>query len=71
MAPGARDADDGILDRYPKPGRVLGQHVTPLPAGVIGVRSGTQMAASDGAHRHPARAAADTARARTPRSTPS
>ena len=27
---------------------MLGQHVTPLPAGTIGVRSGTQMAASDG-----------------------
>jgi hippurate hydrolase len=40
--------DAGILDRYPKPDVVLGQHVTPLPAGVIGVRSGTQMAASDG-----------------------
>ncbi|MFT4260789.1 amidohydrolase [Microbacterium sp.] len=40
--------DAGILSRYPKPDIVLGQHVTPLPAGVIGVRSGTQMAASDG-----------------------
>src|SRR6218665_1816824 len=40
--------DDGILSRYPKPDVVLGQHVTPLPAGIIGVRSGTQMAASDG-----------------------
>lgn len=40
--------DDGILDRYPKPDVVLGQHVTPLPAGIIGVRNGTQMAASDG-----------------------
>ncbi len=40
--------DDGILDRYPKPDIVLGQHVTPLPAGTIGVRPGTQMAASDG-----------------------
>ena len=39
---------DGVLDRFPKPDIVLGQHVTPLPAGVIGVRSGTQMAASDG-----------------------
>jgi hippurate hydrolase len=39
---------DGVLDRFPKPDVVLGQHVTPLPAGVIGVRSGTQMAASDG-----------------------
>ncbi len=39
---------DGVLDRFPKPDIVLGQHVTPLPAGIIGVRSGTQMAASDG-----------------------
>lgn len=40
--------DAGLLDRYPRPDVVLGQHVTPLPAGTIGVRSGTQMAASDG-----------------------
>ncbi|MFB4349489.1 amidohydrolase [Microbacterium sp. CR_7] len=40
--------DDGILDRLPRPDVVLGQHVTPLPAGTIGVRPGTQMAASDG-----------------------
>ena len=39
---------DGVLERYPTPDIVLGQHVTPLPAGTIGVRSGTQMAASDG-----------------------
>ncbi len=39
---------DGVLERYPRPDIVLGQHVTPLPAGVIGVRPGTQMAASDG-----------------------
>ena len=39
---------DGVLDRFPKPDIVLGQHVTPLPAGVFGVRAGTQMAASDG-----------------------
>ena len=39
---------DGVFDRYPKPDIVLGQHLTPLPAGTIGVRSGTQMAASDG-----------------------
>ncbi|MFS0866101.1 amidohydrolase [Microbacterium sp. 179-B 1A2 NHS] len=38
----------GVLDRYPRPDIVLGQHLTPLPAGVIGVRPGTQMAASDG-----------------------
>ncbi len=40
--------DDGLLFRVPPPTIVLGQHVTPLPAGVIGVRPGTQMAASDG-----------------------
>ncbi|MFK3836083.1 amidohydrolase [Microbacterium sp. NPDC087868] len=40
--------DDGLLDIAPKPDIVLGQHVTPLPAGTIGVRPGTQMAASDG-----------------------
>lgn len=40
--------DDGLLERAPHPDIVLGQHVTPLPAGVIGVRPGTQMAASDG-----------------------
>lgn len=40
--------DDGLLSRVPTPDIVLGQHVTPLPAGIIGVRSGTQMAASDG-----------------------
>ncbi len=39
---------DGVLDRYPRPDIVLGQHLTPLPAGTIGVRPGTQMAASDG-----------------------
>jgi hippurate hydrolase len=40
--------DAGLLDLVPRPDIVLGQHVTPLPAGTIGVRSGTQMAASDG-----------------------
>ncbi|GAB3598095.1 amidohydrolase [Microbacterium tumbae] len=40
--------DAGILDRFPKPDIVLGQHVTPFPTGIIGVRSGTQMSASDG-----------------------
>ncbi|MFT4218997.1 MAG: amidohydrolase [Microbacterium sp.] len=39
---------DGVLERFPRPDIVLGQHVTPLPAGVFGVRAGTQMAASDG-----------------------
>lgn len=40
--------DAGILDRYPKPDIVLGQHVTPLPAGTVGMRPGPQMAAADG-----------------------
>lgn len=39
---------DGVLDAFPKPDIVLGQHLTPLPAGIVGVRPGTQMAASDG-----------------------
>ena len=39
---------DRVLEKFPKPDIVLGQHLTPLPAGVIGVRPGTQMAASDG-----------------------
>lgn len=40
--------DAGLRDLVPHPDIVLGQHVTPLPAGTIGVRAGTQMAASDG-----------------------
>jgi amidohydrolase len=40
--------DDGMLKRFPRPDVVLGQHVTPLPIGTVGVRPGTQMAASDG-----------------------
>jgi len=40
--------DDGLYDRFPKPVVVLGQHVAPLPAGVIGLRSGPAFAASDG-----------------------
>ncbi|HWT34014.1 MAG TPA: amidohydrolase [Microbacterium sp.] len=40
--------DDGMLERFPRPDVVLGQHLTPLPAGIVGVRAGTQMAASDG-----------------------
>ncbi|MGF3057534.1 amidohydrolase [Microbacterium sp. YY-01] len=40
--------DDGLLERVPRPDIVLGQHVTPLPVGTIGVRAGTQMSACDG-----------------------
>jgi hippurate hydrolase len=39
--------DDGLYDRFGKPDVVLGQHVSPLPAGVIGLRSGPSFAASD------------------------
>lgn len=41
---------DDVLNRFPKPTIVLGHHLAPLPAGTIGVRSGAQMAASDGLH---------------------
>src|SRR5690606_11241798 len=40
--------DAGILERYPKPDVVLGQHVTPLAAGTVGMRPGPQMSAADG-----------------------
>jgi len=47
---GARDmVDDGLFRRFPVPGIVLGQHVGPLPAGMIGYASGLVMAASDSA----------------------
>ena len=40
--------EDGLYDRFPTPVVVLGQHVAPLPAGVIGLRPGPAFAASDG-----------------------
>ncbi len=40
--------EDGMYGRFPKPVVVLGQHVAPLPAGVIGLRSGAAFAAADG-----------------------
>jgi len=40
--------EDRMYDRFPKPVVVLGQHVAPLPAGVIGLRSGAAFAAADG-----------------------
>lgn len=41
--------DEGQLDRFPRPDIVLGQHVSStMPAGVLGVRAGTQMAAAEG-----------------------
>lgn len=39
--------DDGLVERFGRPEVVLGQHVGPLPAGTIGVRSGAAFAASD------------------------
>ncbi len=38
---------DGVFDRFPKPEVVLGQHVVPLPAGVIAYKTGPAMAAAD------------------------
>jgi amidohydrolase len=39
--------DDGLFDRFTRPDVVLGQHVIPAPAGTIGWRAGTAMAAAD------------------------
>jgi amidohydrolase len=47
-AAGARAMlDDGLVDRFPKPDVVLGQHVMPAPAGRIGTRSGVITSAAD------------------------
>jgi amidohydrolase len=40
--------DDGLYNKIPKPDVVLGQHVGPLPAGMLGGHSGAAMAAADG-----------------------
>jgi hippurate hydrolase len=39
--------NDGLYDRFPRPDIVLGQHVMPLPAGVLGLHAGAAMAAAD------------------------
>jgi len=39
--------DDGLFDRFGTPTVVLGQHVAPIPAGFLGLRSGPAFAASD------------------------
>nr|WP_199551052.1 amidohydrolase [Streptomyces sp. N35] len=39
--------EDGLFERFPRPDIVLGQHVAPLPAGVIGYGTGPVMAAAD------------------------
>jgi amidohydrolase len=38
---------DGLFERFDRPDVVLGQHVAPLPAGMIGLRPGPSFAASD------------------------
>jgi len=38
---------DGLFERFPKPVVVLGQHVAPLPGGVIGLHPGPTYAATD------------------------
>ncbi|MCO6501883.1 MAG: amidohydrolase [Acidimicrobiales bacterium] len=48
LGEGARAmVDDGLYEKVPAPDVVLGQHVAPLPAGMIGLRPGDAMAASD------------------------
>jgi len=39
--------DDGLFDRFGVPAVVLGQHVAPIPAGLLGLRSGAAFAATD------------------------
>jgi hippurate hydrolase len=39
--------DDGITTRFPRPDVILGQHVMPLPAGVIASREGVVTSAGD------------------------
>jgi hippurate hydrolase len=38
---------DGLFERFPVPSIVLGQHVMPLPAGVLAIHGGAAMAAGD------------------------
>ena len=40
--------DDGLFTRFGTPAVVLGQHVAPLPAGLIGLHVGAAFAAADG-----------------------
>src|SRR5690349_15730394 len=44
--------DDGLFDRFPKPDVILGQHVMPPPAGVIGSRAGVITSAADSLEIH-------------------
>jgi hippurate hydrolase len=38
---------DGLFERFGRPDVVLGQHVAPIPAGVLGLRAGPAFAAAD------------------------
>lgn len=38
---------DGLLERFPRPDVVLGQHVAPLPAGLLAIHPGPAFAAAD------------------------
>jgi hippurate hydrolase len=38
---------DGLFERFGRPDVVLGQHVAPIPAGVLGLRAGATFAAAD------------------------
>ncbi|WP_067473628.1 amidohydrolase [Actinomadura hibisca] len=42
--------DDGLYDRFGTPAVVLGQHVAPIPAGVLGLHPGAAFAAMDSLH---------------------
>jgi len=39
--------NDGMVERFPKPDIVLGQHVMPMPAGHVGTRAGLLLSMSD------------------------
>ncbi|HWU22780.1 MAG TPA: amidohydrolase [Nocardioides sp.] len=39
--------EDDIANRFPRPSIVLGQHVSPLPAGLLSVHAGPAMASAD------------------------
>ncbi|HJQ05085.1 MAG TPA: amidohydrolase [Nocardioides sp.] len=38
---------DGVADRFPRPSVLLGQHVAPLPAGMVSLHAGPAMAGAD------------------------
>ena len=61
--------DDGLYDRFPVPDIVLGQHVMPLPAGVLGLHGGAARWPRPTRSASCCTARAGTARARRPRST--